>query len=270
MKKRNWWKYLIGILIIFTTVLPLYVLIEMSLKEPTDLVSRLTWPDYIYFDNYIKVIKDSDILNAYKNTVIVTAGVVVIEVFCGCLAAYPLARRQTRFNEVIRSLILAIMMIPAVSVLVGVYSILSAIHGINTLWALILVTAAFGLPLSIFLYSNYIVSIPRALDEAARIEGANYFQCFLYVILPQLKPVTVSVIIMKGVSAWNDYLYPTYILQKPSLYTIVLVIKQYFSAANTNFQGAAACCVMGMLPILVLYICLNKYFIKGAMDSAVK
>lgn len=268
--KKSWWKWLIGLFIIFITVMPLYVLVEMSLKMPTDVASRLTWPKYVFFENYIKAFKESNILIAYKNTIIVTVGVVVIEVFCGCLAAYPLARKQTRFNEIIRSLILAIMMIPAVSVLVGVYSILSRIHGINTLWALILVTAAFGLPLSIFLYSNYIVSIPIALDEAARIEGANSFQCFWYIILPQLKPVTVSVIIMKGVSAWNDYLYPTYILQKPDLYTIVLVIKQYFSASNTNFQGAAACCLIGVLPVLILYIVLNKYFIKGAMDSAVK
>lgn len=268
--RKHWWKYILGLILVFLTMMPLYVLIEMSLKEPTDLASRLTWPNYIYFDNYIKVLKENNMLNAYKNTLIVTIGTVTVEVFCGCLAAYPLARKQTRFNEFIRSLILAIMMVPAVSVLVGVYSILSAIRGINTLWALILITAAFGLPLSIFYYTNYITSIPRALDEAARIEGANYFQCFLYIILPQLKPVTVSVIIIKGVQAWNDYLYPSYILQKPELYTNVLMVKQYFSSTSSNFQGAAACCAVAMLPALVAYILLNQYFIKGAIDSAVK
>ena len=152
--RKHWWKYILGLILVFLTMMPLYVLIEMSLKEPTDLASRLTWPNYIYFDNYIKVLKENNMLNAYKNTLIVTIGTVTVEVFCGCLAAYPLARKQTRFNEFIRSLILAIMMVPAVSVLVGVYSILSAIRGINTLWALILITAAFGLPLSIFLYKN--------------------------------------------------------------------------------------------------------------------
>ncbi len=268
--QKHWWKYILGLIIIFSTTFPLYVLIEMSLKEPTDLASRLTWPDYIYFDNYIKVLKENNMLNAYKNTLIVTVGTVVVEVFCGCLAAYPLARKQTRFNEVIRNIILAIMMVPAVSVLVGVYSILSAIGGINTLWALILITAAFGLPLSIFLYTNYITSIPRALDEAARIEGANYFQCFLHIILPQLKPVTVSVVIIKGVQAWNDYLYPSYILQRSDLYTNVLTVRQYFSSTSSNFQGAAACCAVAMMPALVAYIVLNKYFIKGAVDSAVK
>ena len=170
----------------------------------------------------------------------------------------------------IRSVNLAIMMIPPVSILVGVYSILVKFNGINTHWALILVTAAFGLPLSIYLYTNYITAIPRALDEAATIDGANRLQCFLHIILPQLKPVTVTVIIMKGVGAWNDFLYPMYIMQKPKMYTVVLVIKQYFSEASTDLHGAAACCVLAMLPIIALYIFLNKYFIKGAVDSAVK
>lgn len=269
-KKKEWWKYIVAALIIFITILPLYVLVAMSLKAPTDLGSRLSWPTYFYAGNYMKVLTESNLLNAYKNTIIVTACVIGIEVFCGCLAAYPLARKQTRFNEVVRSLIMAVMMVPAVSVLVGVYSILVQMKGINTYWALVLVTSAFGLPLSIFLYSNYIVAIPRALDDAARIDGANHFQCFLSVILPQLKPVTATVIIMKGISAWNDYLYPMYIMQRPKKYTVVLVIKQYFSETSTDLHGAAACCLLGMLPILILYITLNKYFIKGAVDSAVK
>lgn len=272
-RKSNWWKYPIAVLIILFTILPIYVLIEMSLKLPTDLASRLTWPNYVYFGNFLKVVQNtsqSNLLNGFKNSMIVTGAVVIIEVFCGCLAAYPLARLQTRFNEWIRSIILAVMMIPSVSILVGVYSILVKIRGVNTHWALILITSAFGLPLSIFLYTNYISSIPRALDEAARIDGASNFQCFLHIILPQLKPVTVTVIIMKGISSWNDYLYPMYVLQKPKMYTLVLVIKQYFSEAGTDLHGAAACCVLAMLPVVMLYIFLNKYFIKGAVDSAVK
>lgn len=273
LKKSNWWKYPVAAVIILVTILPIYVLVEMSLKQPTDLASRLSWPNYVYLGNYIDVLKDtgqSNLLNGFKNTIIITAAVVLIEVFCGCLAAYPLARKQTRFNEMIRATILAVMMIPPVSILVGVYSILVSLNGINTHWALILITSAFGLPLSIYLYTNYISSIPQALDEAAMIDGANRFQCFLHIILPQLKPVTVTVVIMKGVQAWNDYLYPSFVMQRPKMYTLILIIKQYFSEAGTDLHGAAACCVMAMLPILLLYIFLNRYFIKGAVDSAVK
>lgn len=273
LKKPIYWKYIVAAFIVLFNSVQLYVLLEMSLKEPTDLASRLTWPDYIYFGNYLKILENhgqSNLLNGFKNTIIITTCVVAIEIFAGCLAAYPLARLQTKFNECVRSINLAIMMVPPVSILVGVYSILVKMNGINTYWALILVTAAFGLPMSIYLYTNYISSIPRALDEAARIDGANRFQCFLHIILPQLKPVTVTVIIMKGIGAWNDYLYPMYIMQRPKMYTVVLVIKQYFSEMSTDLYGAAACCVLAMLPIIALYIFLNKYFIQGAVDSAVK
>lgn len=273
LKKPAYWKYFVAAFIILFNSLQLYVLVEMSLKESTDLASRLTWPNYIYFGNYLKILQNtgqSNLLNGFKNTIIITVCVVAIEIFAGCLAAYPLARLQTKFNECVRSINLAIMMVPPVSILVGVYSILVRLNGINTYWALILVTAAFGLPMSIYLYTNYISAIPRALDEAATIDGANRFQCFLHIILPQLKPVTVTVIIMKGIGAWNDYLYPMYIMQRPRMYTVVLIIKQYFSEATTDLHGAAACCVLAMLPIIALYIFLNKYFIKGAVDSAIK
>ena len=273
LKKSVWWKYPVAVLAVLCTALPLYVLVSMSLKQPTDLASRLTWPSHLFFGNYIKILKSegqSTLLSCLKNTVIVTVFVVIIEVIFGCMAAYPLARRKTRFNNGMLMVILSVMMIPAVSVLGGVYSILVAINGINTRWALILITAAFGLPLSIYLYTNSIGSIPRALDEAARVDGASYIQTFWYIILPQLKPVTVTVIIMKGVSAWNDYLYPSYIMQKPKMYTLILYVRQYFSEQTTDLHGAAACCLLAMLPLLILFIFLNKYFIKGAVDSAVK
>ena len=81
--KRNWWKYPIAALIIFVTMMPLYVLIEMSFKEPTDLASRLTWPKKLYFGNYVDIIKNSGLVNAYKNTIIVVVCVILIEVFAG-------------------------------------------------------------------------------------------------------------------------------------------------------------------------------------------
>ena len=104
------------------------------------------------------------------------------------------------------------------------------------------------------------------------IDGAGVLRTFWSIILPQLKPVTVSVIILKGVTAWNEYLYPYYILQKPSKYTLVLLIRQFFGGADSaqNMHGAAAAAVLCVLPLIVAYLCLQKYFIQGQVDSAVK
>ena len=131
--------------------------------------------------------------------------------------------------------------------------------------------SAFGLPLVIFLYTNFISSIPVELDEAAAIDGATNFQIFYKVILPQLKTVTVTVIILQGVSVWNEYTYAYYFLQKTSMRTITLVIKTFFSSAVSNDYGAAAAtAVIGMLPLIIVYLCLQKYFIQGQVDSAIK
>ena len=206
----------------------------------------------------------------YKRQIAV--GTVAIEVVFGCMAAYAFARNRSRFNSFMQSFCLGIMMIPPLSILVGVYTELVALGGINQQWAVIVIAAAFGLPMSIHLYTNFINSIPVALDEAAAIDGAGVLRTFWSIILPQLKPVTVSVIILKGVTAWNEYLYPYYILQKPSKYTLVLLIRQFFGGADSaqNMHGAAAAAVLCVLPLVVAYLCLQKYFIQGQVDSAVK
>lgn len=270
MHKSNWWKYLLAVVIVIFHVLPLYVLVVMAFKTKTDMSSLLTIPNYFYPDNFIKIFKKGEILNAFKNTAIVTACVLFLEIVAGGLASYPLARNKSKWNQFISSVFMGIMMIPSLSILVGVYSLLVSIHGISTLWGLILVSVAFGLPMTIYLYTNFINAIPESLDEASAIDGCNVFQSFFKIILPQLKPVTVTVLILKGVGIWNEYAYGLYILQKPKTYTLTLMISQYFSTGGKDFNGAAAAACIAIMPIVIAYICLQKYFIQGTIDSAVK
>lgn len=205
-----------------------------------------------------------------KNCLIITVLVLLVEIVIGCMAAYGLARNQSKLNEIVRSLIMSVMMITPLTILVGVYSTMSKIHATSTYWGMVLVLSAFGLPLVIFLYTNFISSIPVALDEAAAIDGASNFQVFFKIILPQLKTVTVTVIILQGVSVWNEYTYAYYFLQKTSMRTITLVIKTFFSAVSNDYGAAAATAVIGMLPLIIVYLCLQKYFIQGQVDSAIK
>lgn len=270
LHRSNWWKYLLSVVIVGIYLLPIFVIVVTSLKPVTDNSSRLALPEVIYWGNYLKAFNAGGLLNAIKNTMIITFFVVVIEVFAGCMGAYPLARNRSRLNKVVKALIMGVMMVPGLSIVVGVYSTLVNLHAISTYWGIIIVTAAFGLPLSIYLYSNFILSIPGTLDEAAAIDGAGAAQTFLHIILPQLKPVTVSVIIMKGVGAWNEYGYSLYILQKPQMYNITLTIKQFFAESMNDLNAAAAGAVLGILPVIVIYLFLQKYFIQGSLDSAVK
>ena len=270
LRKNQWWKYVISAIVIVIYLLPIYAVIMMAFKSPQDLSPRLSVPKSLYLGSFEKAIKSGNLLNALKNTAIITVGVIVIEIIAGCLAAYPLARNRNRFNKFVMNVVMSMMMVPALSIVVGMYSLLVSINGISTYWGIIMVTAAFGLPLSIFLYRNFITAIPEALDEAAAIDGASVLQTFFHVILPQLAPVTVSVIIMKGIGAWNEFAFSLYVLQKSKMYNITLTIKQFFSESSTDLNAAAAGALLGILPTIVVYLVLQKYFVQGTLDSAVK
>ncbi len=274
MKKKRICRYviswMISLVLCLVYLFPFYIVVVLSLKPQTDTSSRLVPPGYLYLDNYISVIQSGEILNAIKNNVVIIVGSLILIIAAGSLAAYPLARVQNRFNEWIRKFFMGIMMITPLTILVGVYSILSKIGAISTYWGIILVLTTFGVPQAVFLYTNFIATIPAELDEAAAIDGAGRFKTFFCVIFPQMIPVTVSIIIMQGVNIWNNYLFTHYILQKKSMFTVTQVINGYFSTVSSNYGGAAAVAVMGMLPVVVLYLFLQRYFVRGTMDSAIK
>lgn len=259
-RKKDWWKYLIALGLLFIYLFPFYIIINVSLKAFTDTTSRIQFPNPIYWENFRKVIAAGEIFVGMKNSLIVV----------GCMAAYALARNQSRMNEIVRSLIMSVMMISPLTILVGVYSMMSRIHAISTYWGMVLLLSSFGLPMVIFLYTNFIATIPVALDEAASIDGATNLQIFFRIILPQLKSVTVTVIILQGVGVWNEYTYSYYFLQKTEMRTITLVIKTFFSAVSNDYGAAAATAVIGMAPLIILYLFLQKYFIQGQVDSAIK
>ena len=269
-EEGKWWKYLLAAAILVIYLLPIYVVVVMSLKPVTDHTSRLLPPIEVYLGNYMKVFKNSNMLSAMKNSLIITVGTVLIVVIAGCLAAYPLARNKDRLGKAVKIFVLGVMMVPGMSMVVGVYSTLVSIHAISTYWGIIIVNAAFGLPFSIYMYSNFISAIPNTLDEAAAIDGADVLTIFFKIILPQLKPVTASVLLMQGISTWNEYGYSLYILQKPNMYNITLTVKQFFGEQLKDLNGAAASAAVAIIPIIIVYLFLQKYFVKGAIDSAVK
>lgn len=269
-RKKDWWKYVISLVIVFIYLFPFYVIINVSLKTFNDSSSRILPASPVYWGNYQSLLQTGEIFIGIRNSLIITFFTLLVEVITGCLASYALARNLSRFNSIVRSLIMGVMMISPLTLLIGVYSTMSKINGTSTYWGIVLVLSSFGLPLVIFLYTNFISSIPRVLDEAAAIDGASNLQTFFHIILPQLKTVTVTVIILRGVATWNEYTYSYYFLQRADMMTITLVIKQFFGSVMNDYGQAAANAVIGMLPLLIVYLFLQKYFIQSQVDSAIK
>lgn len=270
MKKNNWWRLPIGILTSIVYLSPFYILLSVAFRKSSDMSSRWHFPTYFNLDNFKYAFQEGHIQHGIIDSMVITFCSVVLIVIVGACAAYPLARNRSKLNKVIKGFVLGVMMVPPLSILVPIYSIMKNIHGISTFWGIILLLVTFSLPMSIFIFTNFIVSIPIALDEAASIDGCGPLQLFFRIILPQLKPVVASVVILTGVSSWNDYQFSLYMLQKPTITSVTLAVSGFFAQVSSNVYAAASAAILGVLPVVVLFLVLQKYFIKGMIDSAIK
>ncbi len=268
------WKIIgIVVLLIFIVIqiTPFYIALTVSGKPKTDLSSRWSLPTQgLYLDNYKTAVERGNILTAIKNSVIITAVSTFFVCLIGCMAAYPLARVKSRLNRVIMLIILGVIMIPPLSTLVPLYTMMNKFNAVNTYWGMILIMVTGQLPLSIFLYTSFISTLPISLEEAARIDGANYIQIFFKIIIPLMKPVTATVMILAGTFIWNDYQMSLYMLTTSDMRTITTAIGAFFSQQSSNLGAASAASLMGMVPILLAYIFLQQYFMKGMVAGAEK
>lgn len=269
-KKSGLFRWPVILIILLVYCSPFYILTTISFKPASDLSSYWKFPSAPTFDNFKTAIEQGGIFQALGHSLMITVITVILLVLVGSLAAYPLARNKSRLNKFINRFILGIMMVPPLSILVSLYSVLVDIKGINHYWGIILILLTFELPQAIFLYTNFIASIPEALDEAATIDGCGPIRTFFYIILPQMKSVTASVIILTGIHCWNDYQFSLYILQSSKMKTVTLAISSFFSQTTSNLNAASAAALLAILPVCLCFLFLQKYFIKGMVDSAVK
>ena len=259
---------IVALLISIIHFVPFYITSTTALKPKTDLSSR--WIPGFYPGNFVQVTAESNILNAVKNTLVIAVFSITLIVIIASLAAYPLSRFPSTTNKLIRKLMVSMIIIPPFSVMVPLLSMIRNIGGISSYWAIVLVLTAYQLPLAVFLFTNFLATIPLELDESAKMDGAHSMSIYFFIILPLLKPMIATVVILTGVSVWNDYQFSLYLLQNPDSHTITLSITSFFSQYSSNFGKAAASTLMAVIPITILFVCLQKYFLKGAVEGSFK
>jgi len=267
--RKSWWRYALMLPILFVYLTPFYILLSVAFTMSADPTSRWMFPGYLYLENF-RVALAGVIGQGIRDSLIITVSSVVLIILIGSFAAYPLARNKSKLNRAVKSFFLSIMMIPPLSIIVPIYRVMLFFDAISTYHGIVLLIVTFSLPLAIFIFTNFISSIPVALDEAAYIDGCGPFRTFLLVIMPQLKPVITSVAILTGVMAWNDYQFSLYILQAPRITSVTLAVSRFFAQVSSDVFAAAAAATLGVLPIVVLFLILQKYFIQGMVDSAIK
>ncbi|WP_025027260.1 carbohydrate ABC transporter permease [Caldalkalibacillus mannanilyticus] len=271
LSKKNIGLTVVALLIMMFHFIPFYILLTTSLKIRSDFSSKWVFPNYFTLENFVFAWEKANLGNAFTNSMIITACSALLLIVFGSLAAYPLARRKTKLNQFVMVLFVVIMVIPPLLALVSLYKMVVSMGMMNTRTIAVLNNVAGFIPLTIFLYAGFIrSSIPKELEEAAKIDGCSTLGIFYRIVFPLLKPVTASILIIACVFIWNDFQFAIFFLQNKEVHTLTVALSSFFSQSQNNLHLVAAAALLAMLPMTILFLFLQKYFIAGLSSGAIK
>lgn len=274
MKKRKVFDIIRNILLFICLLLflmPFLIIILNTFKTTQQFVENpISWPINFSLDNYIQAYDSMSFATGFTNSIIITVvGVIIIALFSS-MNAYLFARFKWKINKVIFFIMSASMTIPFQVIMIPLVTIYGRFSLLDSRLSLIFMYLGFGVPLATFIFHGFIKGIPITLEEAAIIDGCSRIRVFFQIVLPLLKPVLFTVVILDVLWIWNDYLLPSLILLSPDLKTLPLSIYNFFSTYSIDYSPLMAGLVMTVIPILLLYLFLQKYIIKGIVEGAMK
>lgn len=268
---RHFGLEILGIVLALLFLIPFYFVGVNSVKSFGDLLSNAAgWPEAFVWSNYSKVWGIMRFPSAFTNSFLITVlsnmGLIVIS----AMAAYRMVRVPSRFNHLMLFLFVAAMVIPFQSIMIPLVRVASELHIMNSIWGLVIAYFGFGVSLNIFLFHGFIKSIPKEIEESAVVDGCNTFGVFWKIIFPLLKPMTVTILMLNTLWIWNDFLLPLLFLYNPELRTIPLATYSFFGQYTKQWDLALAGLVMGITPIIVFMLALQKHIIEGITAGSVK
>lgn len=256
---------------------PIYIIIVNAFKNRAELYENvLAFPSKFSFQYFAKAMDKMDFLNALKNSLIVTVISIAIIVVLASMCAWMLARTENKISKFIFMMFVATMLIPFQTLMMPLLQVLGfgrdVLHlpVVDTLGGLIFCYIGFGASMSVFLYHGFVKSVPIALEEAATIDGCSKFGVFWRIVFPMLKPVTMTVIILDVIWIWNDYLLPSLVLSSKANRTIPLSTASFFGQFTIQWNLAMAGLTLTIIPVIIFYLCAQKYIVKGVAAGAVK
>ena len=262
-----------------TTIYPfIWVLLNSFRKKGLILSDSFSLPlgDSFTWDNYITAWQRADFKNAYLNSFLISGTVTVFVVIIAGLAAYGLVRYRFRGRDLLYSLIMAGMMFPVFSTIIPVFrlEVMLGIAGTGKRWlsllAVILPQIAGNLCFAIIILMGFIQSVPIDLEESAYLDGCNVFQIYFYIIIPAAKSSFATVAIFAFLWSYNDLFTQSFFLRYPQERAITGLLNEISSQAGVNYGLMASSVVLVLIPVLIVYICLQKHIIKGLTAGAVK
>lgn len=251
---------------------PPYTLVLNAFKSSTEFsqTSVFKLPEsFLHIDNFISVMQRAHLDRAFGNTFVIILLSVAGNVLLGTMVAYVLGRFKFPFKKVVMGTYIAVQFIPTITTQIATFTVIQHLHLYNTLFAPVVLYLGTDV-LQLFIYLQFIHSIPKDLDEAAMVEGASLFKIYRRIIFPLLAPATATVVIIKTIGIYNDMFIPYLYMPAQHLTVVSTSLMNFSSERSTEWEMMSAAILLIMIPIVALYLFFQKYVFAGIVNGAVK
>lgn len=269
-KGVSWGRYVTLIVLSLIWIVPVIAIMLTSIKSSADFFSGLglfEMPEVFYWENFRVALFEGNLFMYMRNSLIISFVKVPLGIFIAALAAFALTRLNIKFKRGIFIFFLIGMMVPFQIALVPLNTFFSN-HGlINSLGALTYVYIGFGLPFAILVLRGFFNSIPKDIDEAAYIDGCSKFRLFISIILPISKPALASLFIMDFLATWNEFLLASVLIRDTSRQPITAGLMTFVGEHGTDFGLLSAGVLINVIPVFVVYLVLQRYFVEGVAGA---
>ncbi|GAA6292276.1 carbohydrate ABC transporter permease [Enterocloster asparagiformis] len=264
--------YVLLALLASLVLIPVLWMVSTAFKSYGETIAKPPrWiPQQISFEAFGRLWSEYPFETYFKNSFVIVLFSMAVSVFASCLAGYGLTRFRFRGRNSLMTFILVTQMFPSVMLLVPFYSIIGKMHLLDTHLGLILVYISFTVPFCTWTMLGFFRALPLDLDEAARIDGCNSWQCFGRIILPLTLPGIASTSIYAFITSWNEYMFAFILTSRPEMKTLSVGIAEMNGFQQVRWNDMMAASLMASLPLILLFVCLQKYFVSGLTSGAVK
>lgn len=262
-------------LLLIVYMLPFYLMFINSFKSRREIFADTTGlPSVWNFSNYTDAIERMDMIKSFTNSIIITVGGVAVILLFSSMAAWVLVRDHSMKSKILFYVFTAGMIVPFQAVMIPLAKWMGKLHlgsfnMLGTHYGLIFMYLGFGASMSIFLYHGFIKGIPKEIEEAATIDGCSKWQIYTKIVLPLLKPTTVTVAVLNSIWIWNDFLLP-FLTVNGKVPTIPLAMNNFFGAFSKQWELAMAALILAILPIIIFYFIAQKHIIAGIVQGSIK
>ncbi len=263
--------------ILFTVIgacmlVPIYYLLVTTFKTPEEAtLSPLGLPAHFTLDNYISALAAMNFARALKNNLFILFFAVLFLVLFSSMAAYAIVKGKSRYTKMLFPIFMVGLIIPFQITIIPLYKIVIGMGLMNTLPGVVVIDVfCINLSLSIFLFKGFIHTIPVEMEEAAAIDGCGVFKTYRVIIMPLLRPIIATVGILDALAVWNDFMTPLLFLQSPEKGVLLQEVHKNVGPFSINWTAFFPMMVLSVLPMVIVYLLLQKYIIEGVVAGAVK